>query len=65
MEDKIEKLNKLGVEIHIVNPGNEPYSFDYKNLYLHSRLTDKEVENKLDERIKFVEERTWLNYFIK
>ena len=61
MKEKIEKLKSLGVKIEIIpsdGRGNTGYNYDV--LALNHSDTNEEVEKKIDEKIKFFEDRSWI-----
>ena len=56
LKEKLFKLKQLGISVEIINSG-----YDYNTIKINPHLSENEVEKIIDEKIKFVEDRPWLN----
>jgi hypothetical protein len=59
MEEKIKRLKELGIVISILQPGEGALYSSLNTLYIVSTWTDKQVEDRIDEKLKFYDDNKW------
>lgn len=61
LKEKLLKLKQLGVSVEIIDTTQTDWGSNYNTLKISPNLVEKDVENIIDEKIKFIEDRPWIN----
>lgn len=65
IKQKIKELHSLGIRIYIRNKMDGVTLLSYDEMIIYSEDECDEVEKKLDEKIKFLEDKSWLSFIKK
>jgi len=61
LKEKLLKLKQLGVDVQIKDLTQSDLGCNYNKLKIDPNLTEIEVDKLIDEKIKFIEDRPWIN----